>query len=205
MSRERTETDLVPNDLQILTIHSIGDEKVVLMQKPSTLTKPIAISLNEDINNFHWLLELQNAVQSERDIIVYTQNQPINGILGLINCIRKEAEGKRIKCLLLDRTAPNFNLDDPFYKEQLQKDLAINVYQEGVWGTYRHTLLQKEKLQKESQYSYANTKVMGDLSSFSWLENYPLCYDSLMSVKVRFAEYYLLANLYMSKFPLGTL
>lgn len=34
---------------------------------------------------------------------------------------------------------PNFSLTHPFYKVQLEKNLVMNVLQNGVWGSYRHT------------------------------------------------------------------
>lgn len=67
----------------------------------------------------------------------------------------------------MDKCAPPFSLDDPFYKTQLKKDLALNVYKNQVWGSYRHLLLEPSSL-IEVQHCTANTMVRGDLSSFKW-------------------------------------
>lgn len=68
----------------------------------------------------------------------------------------------------MDETAPEFSLEDPFYKTQLKKDLALNVYKNKVWGSYRHLLLEPSSL-IEVQHCCVNTTVRGDLSSLKWL------------------------------------
>ncbi|VVC31174.1 Hypothetical protein CINCED_3A017392, partial [Cinara cedri] len=70
---------------------------------------------------------------------------------------------------IMDENAPAFSLDEPLYKNQLKKDLALNVYKNNVWGSYRHLLLEPPSL-VESQHSCANTTIRGDLSSFKWLD-----------------------------------
>jgi len=68
----------------------------------------------------------------------------------------------------MDKSAPAFSLDDPLYKSQLQKDLALNVYKNKVWGSYRHLLLEPSSL-IEVQHCTANSTIRGDLSSLKWL------------------------------------
>lgn len=64
-------------------------------------------------------------------MVLYTQDEPINGLLGLVNCLRKEPGGEIVYGLLIsDPSAPPFNPDLEFYEEQLDKDLALNVYQD---------------------------------------------------------------------------
>lgn len=64
-------------------------------------------------------------------MVIYSQNEPLNGLLGLINCLRREPGGEIVHGLLIaDPSAPPFNPDLEFYEEQLDMDLALNVYQE---------------------------------------------------------------------------
>lgn len=64
-------------------------------------------------------------------MVLYTQDEHINGLLGLVNCLRKEPGGEIVYGLLVsDPSAPPFNPDLEFYEEQLDKDLALNVYQD---------------------------------------------------------------------------
>lgn len=68
----------------------------------------------------------------------------------------------------MDKHAPTFSLDHPLYKTQLKKDLALNVYKNNVWGSYRHLLLDPPSL-VEVHHSVVNETVRGDLSSLKWL------------------------------------
>lgn len=69
---------------------------------------------------------------------------------------------------IIDKSAPTFSLEDPFYKTQLKKDLALNVYKNKVWGSYRHLLLEPSS-QIEVEHGIINEAVRGDLSSLKWV------------------------------------
>lgn len=69
----------------------------------------------------------------------------------------------------MDDTAPTFSIHHPLYKTQLAKDLAVNVYKNGTWGSYRHLLLENIGTIK-THHAYVNTLVRGDLSSLRWIE-----------------------------------
>lgn len=43
--------------------------------------------------------------------------------------------------LIEDKTAPVFSLTDATYADQLKKNFPINVFKDGVWGTYVSTAL----------------------------------------------------------------
>ena len=73
----------------------------------------------------------------------------------------------------MDNQAPEFLLEDKFYKKQIAKDLAINVFKNGQWGTYRHLKIE-EKCKQPVAHVYANVLVRGDLSSLTWIQG-PLC------------------------------
>lgn len=44
---------------------------------------------------------------------------------------------------ILDKNAPDFKFDNPFYSNQLSKDLIVNIYNNGGWGSYKRTVLQE--------------------------------------------------------------
>lgn len=69
----------------------------------------------------------------------------------------------------MDDTAPNFSLQHPIYKKQFAKDLALNVYKNGTWGSYRHLLLENVDNIKVP-HAYVNTLVRGDLTTLKWIE-----------------------------------
>lgn len=69
----------------------------------------------------------------------------------------------------MDETAPAFSLTHPLYKAQIAKDLAVNVYMQGTWGSYRHLLLDNLNTIK-APHAFVNTLIRGDLTSLRWLE-----------------------------------
>lgn len=40
---------------------------------------------------------------------------------------------------ILDSNAPDFESDQSFYTDQLSKDLIVNIYKNGGWGSYKRT------------------------------------------------------------------
>jgi hypothetical protein len=70
---------------------------------------------------------------------------------------------------ILDSSAPAFDLDVPLYRQQLNTDLVMNVYNNGHWGSYRHLPLGSCNTIPVS-HAYVNVTTRGDLSSLKWLE-----------------------------------
>ena len=69
----------------------------------------------------------------------------------------------------MDRAAPLFDLNLPFYLQQLNKDLVMNIYIDGKWGSYRHLPLDSCAT-VAVPHALLNIMTPGDLSSFKWLE-----------------------------------
>ncbi|CAH0385876.1 unnamed protein product [Bemisia tabaci] len=174
IAREKI-TEKVPEDGLSISMNRIcGSERILIIRREITeKLEPIVIKV--PANNFEWITELQNALKAEdsstkQKIILYAEKEPLNGLLGFFNCIRKEAGGERTRCVLvMDKKAPPFSVNHPFYKEQLAKDLAVNIYKDGKWGSYRHLLLE-ELSSIKAVHRYVNTTVRGDLSSLQWFE-----------------------------------
>lgn len=80
---------------------------------------------------FSWIDRVKDELKEGQKVVLYTQDEHINGLLGLVNCLRKEPGGEVVYGLLIaDPSAPAFNPDLEFYEDQLDKDLAVNVYQD---------------------------------------------------------------------------
>lgn len=69
----------------------------------------------------------------------------------------------------MDEKAPLFSVDEPMYKDQLAKDLAVNIYKDGQWGSYRHLLLEESPVIL-ANHSFVNILTRGDISSLKWVE-----------------------------------
>ncbi|XP_044740690.1 fatty acid synthase-like [Chrysoperla carnea] len=147
----------------------IENEKLLMLRKQKiNIIKPEVIQITNDIE-FPWIEKLQQTIKSKIPTILYSQNEPISGLIGLINCLRKEYLNNSIQAVFInDKNAPDFDISNQFYKTQLDLGLAVNVYKNGVWGAYRHLKLFETKTMTDT--AYINCIVRGDLSSMSWIE-----------------------------------
>nr|CAH7737538.1 unnamed protein product [Callosobruchus chinensis] len=164
------------NGLDIFTIHKTDVETLLFY------------------STFPWIKELQemSKTKSKEDIVLYNEKDSTSGILGLVNCLRREPETRNVRCLFYMDESDTFDINDPDLQKQLKKKMAINVKKYGKWGTYRHMLIKRETY-AEVEHCVANTMVKGDLTSLRWTEgpltsNAPLpsekdlirvCYSSL--------------------------
>ncbi|XP_072934221.1 fatty acid synthase [Epargyreus clarus] len=154
----------------IINIHDTGIEYIVLLRKRVGSRPSKFIKIATADQSYAWIDKVKEELKDGQKIVLYTQDEHINGLLGLVNCLRKEPGGEVVYGMLIaDPAAPPFNPDLEIYEEQLDKDLALNVLQDGQWGTYRHLLLgDLEKVR--ANHAFVNTLTIGDLSSLRWLE-----------------------------------
>ncbi|TGZ54562.1 Uncharacterized protein DBV15_11960 [Temnothorax longispinosus] len=117
-------------------------------------------------------MSVQSETGVDTEIILVSEEDFECGLLGFINCLRKEPGGEIIKSVFIqDNKAPGFSLQEPLYMKQLQLDLPINVLRFGnVWGSYRHFPLPSLKL-KLVPSAYVKQMVQGDLSTICWAQS----------------------------------
>lgn len=104
------------------------DEKLVLLEplKRKIFGSPKIVKIES--NHYDWIDELRDAAK-ETSVILFSQSDPTSGLIGLVNCLRKEPEYRNIRAFFIDDdSAPPFSLDNPFYIKQLKLGLAVNVY-----------------------------------------------------------------------------
>lgn len=70
------------------------------LQVTESKTPPVILKISQD--TFSWVPELQAALKADdaptdQKIILYAQNEPLNGLLGLVNCLRREPGGLKIR------------------------------------------------------------------------------------------------------------
>lgn len=136
--------------LRIILKKSTSEEAWILLRRINNKISKNIKFVNVNSNEFGWLGQVQTILANdvERDIvntrvILVEEGNFESGLLGFINCLRKEPGGEIFRAVLIqDPEAPKFSLELPLYYEQLEMDLVINVLQPGnVWGSYRHWLL----------------------------------------------------------------
>ncbi|XP_050076401.1 fatty acid synthase-like [Anopheles maculipalpis] len=157
----------------VSTLPIEGETFLLLQQKKSAMNTSVdahVIQISSKDTAHNWLLELKQEVKT-KPIILVAQNDPSSGIIGLVNCIRKEPNIQTVSCFFIDDpNAPAFDPSNPFYKDQIELGLAINVYRNGQWGCYRHfKLLEEPRYESTTNHCFANCVKPGDLSSFTWM------------------------------------
>lgn len=62
----------------------------------ATTERMVTIYVSE--GNYEWLPQLQAVVRNsaKQRVILVAQDEHLNGILGLVNCVRKEPGGERV-------------------------------------------------------------------------------------------------------------
>uniref|UniRef100_A0A1A9W883 Fatty acid synthase n=1 Tax=Glossina brevipalpis TaxID=37001 RepID=A0A1A9W883_9MUSC len=151
------------------------DEVILLLQyrglKKFAL-EPAVVEISDSDKELMWLLQVQQSINNKTPTIVYAHNEKLNGLIGLVNCLRKEPDGHLITCFFInDERAPAFNINEPLYAAQYALGLAINVYQNGRWGSYRHLQLNPNtEVAPRKDHVYGNVLQRGDLSSLRWFE-----------------------------------
>ncbi|XP_045466442.1 fatty acid synthase-like [Harmonia axyridis] len=176
LSREESDFDIskLPKEdlalFDVLTVHDVGSEKFVYFRKSIKPREHKSINVSQRDEEFSWLTILQSSMKSDSEVILYAQNEDLSGILGLFNCIRREPGGMNVRCFLIfDANAPPFDPKHTFYSKQMARNMSVNIYKNGQWGTYRHLLLhQIETL--ETEHCFVNPLRRGDLSSLKWIE-----------------------------------
>ncbi|CAG2102324.1 unnamed protein product, partial [Medioppia subpectinata] len=99
---------------------------------------------------------------------------PINGIIGLLNCLRLETGGEILRYIF--HYDNNISMPDAVdfnarpYREILANDLVANVIKGGVVGTYRHFKMPKDYDKCLSNNYYLNTGLTRDISSLQWYD-----------------------------------
>ncbi|CAH2098689.1 unnamed protein product [Euphydryas editha] len=154
----------------IIGIQNTGFEFVVLFRKRIGIKSTKFVKIITTDETYAWIDKVKEGLKGGKKLVIYSQDEEINGLLGLVNCLRREPGGENVRGLLIaDPTAPPFSPDLEFYAKQLNMDLAINVYYEGQWGTYRHLLLGDLETIR-THHAFVKTVTVGDLSSQKWLE-----------------------------------
>ncbi|XP_073540254.1 fatty acid synthase [Phyllobates terribilis] len=149
-----------------------------------------AVLLSVEDMDCPWVESLKEAMadSSGHRIWLTALNEPNSGIVGMVNCLRQEPGGNRIRCIFNS----DVNSHKVSEKEVLQRqshDLAMNIYQDGRWGAFRHTPFQKGQAQDETAYAFVNVLTRGDLSTLRWIAS-PLRHFHPTNPNVKLCQVY---------------
>ncbi|XP_048000881.1 fatty acid synthase-like [Leguminivora glycinivorella] len=152
-------------------IRTASCDYMLLRRVVTVPTTKVVIQVRDD--DYAWVEELKDARKraETEDMRVYVwSNSSESGVQGLGTCLQREPGGHRLRVYYIPESKESFNPDAPAFKKQVQRDLAFNVLQNGVWGTYRHLALEITDTQKQVEHAHVITQTRGDLSSLCWVE-----------------------------------
>uniref|UniRef100_A0A8C6ZHS1 Fatty acid synthase n=1 Tax=Nothoprocta perdicaria TaxID=30464 RepID=A0A8C6ZHS1_NOTPE len=147
---------------------------IFLCRRQAPAKTPIFLPVDE--TDYKWVESLKGilADSSEQPVWLTATSCGNSGILGMVNCLRLEAEGHRIRCVFVSNLNPSSavpptTLSSLEMQKIVQRDLVMNVYRDGKWGSFRHLPLQQAQPQEMTEYAYVNVLTRGDLSSLHWI------------------------------------
>ncbi|XP_035824591.1 fatty acid synthase-like [Aplysia californica] len=159
----------------------------LLRKKAVIPLSPTLIFINE-ITDFSWVDSLKSKMktldtsQANSRLWIIAAVEDISGITGLIKSLRKEPSGGKVRCALISNTKqssprPILTVESVGFQNLIEKDLVINVYRDGHWGSFRNLPLTEggAASEKQCEFAYVDIQTRGDLSSFRWIES-PLKY-----------------------------
>lgn len=142
----------------------------LLQQKSSDNPRYKVISVNVEDQECNWVRNVQQANETDNVVLVADRDK-VSGVIGFLHQLRGELYDSKYQCIIIDDDdAPTFDIEDPFYRNQLILNLPYNVYRNGKWGTYRFlTLKQGERSLNFPTPLRVEASLLGNLESLEWI------------------------------------
>ncbi|XP_039082547.1 fatty acid synthase [Hyaena hyaena] len=145
-----------------------------LCRRPLLRDSPVFLPVED--TTFQWVDSLKNVLEdsSLRPVWLTAVSGVTSGVVGLVNCLRKEPSRHRIRCILVSNLSskvhtPSLDPGSSELQKVLQGDLVMNVYRDGAWGSFRHFPLERGLPEEQTEYAFVNVLTRGDLSSIRWV------------------------------------
>lgn len=144
-----------------------------LCRRQSPSKQPLFLPV--DSSDYKWVETLKVMMMEPSDSPLWlTASQANCGIVGMVNCLRQEPGGSRIRCAFVSNlnessAAPSLQLAHESMQAVLEGDLVMNVFRDGHWGTFRHQLISNDLNEELTERAYVNVLTRGDLSSLRWI------------------------------------
>ncbi|XP_074648828.1 fatty acid synthase-like isoform X2 [Tubulanus polymorphus] len=171
-------------NLDVIAQKSDGLMSTMFLCRKKPILKPVVHRLDTSDPEYSWVEELKTKVAAlqtsgPEDRLWLIDSNPYSGIIGMVNCLRKEPGGDKIRCVYLCNLDKKSELPDlaeggAVFQHLVHMDLVMNVYRDGKWGSFRH-LPYHQATRVETENAYINVLTRGDLSSLHWIES-PLKY-----------------------------
>lgn len=119
-------------EYKVLTVIPLEEGTYVLLQlkKAPAKEQPSVLKVSSKDTQYSWIGMLQSLISKDKAVIVLS-DETDSGILGLVNCLRKEPKGNKVSCVLIDDpTKSSVDFQSAMYKDHLKLGLAVNVFKD---------------------------------------------------------------------------
>ena len=151
---------------------------VVLLKKLVKDVKMTTIVVDDPA--YSWVEQVKSAMEGVSGagdrIYLVSRASNTNGVVGMVTCLRQEEGGSAIRCVLDASQEKEVAMDAETPNEVLEKDLVMNIFRDGKWGSFRHVPMSAVTA-LETEHAYVNVLTRGDLASLKWIES-PVRYFS---------------------------
>lgn len=161
-----------------------GTSVAILMRKivnPCQVEKQTMIEVKN--YDYSWVEQVKEAMaavpnkEEGENIWIIGQDSPTNGIIGLVNCLRFESGGSRVRSVFNQTGKPELVKQN--IKSIVERNLVSNVITspdvEMSTGSYRHLSFNvtdnDEDVMIEVDDAYLNVVTRGDLTSLRWFDS----------------------------------
>lgn len=157
---------------------SLASTSVLLRKMVKAIDASKQAVVEVEYGNFErWVDKLKNTFTQYKNrpknekIWLISDDNNLNGILGLVNCLRQEPGGERFRCIYSDSKLPRpVDFTKAPYSDILKKDLVMNVFQAGQLGSYRLLNMERNYEIIETNEAFVDVDRKGDLSSLKWFD-----------------------------------
>ncbi|KAM4525063.1 fatty acid synthase isoform 2-T2 [Odontesthes bonariensis] len=144
-----------------------------LCRRQSLGKQPVYLPVDNTDCKWVETLKVMMAESSDRPVWL-TASLASCGIVGMVNCLRQEPGGDRIRCIFVSNLnksseAPSLQPGHCSIQSVLEGDLVMNVFRDGRWGTFRHQLISQDLKEELTEAAYVNVLTRGDLASLRWI------------------------------------
>ncbi|KAG8507553.1 Fatty acid synthase [Galemys pyrenaicus] len=175
LSQEAWESLLAEAGLHLVALkRSFYGSALFLCRRLAPQDSPVFLPVED--TSFRWVDSLKSilAATSSRPLWLTAAGCTTSGVVGLVNCLRKEPGGQRVRCVLVSNLSskspvPKLDPGSPEMQKVLRGDLVMNVYRDGAWGAFRHFPLEQGRPEEQTEHAFVNVLTRGDLSSIRWV------------------------------------
>lgn len=157
---------------------SIASTSVLLRKTTKAIEASKQVVVEVEYGNFEgWVEKLKSTFSQYKNrpknenIWLLADDNNLNGVIGLVNCLRQEPGGERFRCISSDSRLPRpVDFTKAPYSDILAKDMVMNVFQAGQVGSYRLLNMERNYELIETNEAFVDVDRKGDLSSLKWFD-----------------------------------